>query len=374
MNLFNEKLIKKFEEYPLDSQYGKMGDAKVIAKLFDPTGAGTWLITEGDIVRDENNKIVDVEMFGFINLVGLVDAELGYISLRELQEVKLPFGLTIEQDLYFPKDITMREACKKEFNAIPDIFSEKVKVDIYQLKNIPRNYLLKFTDYDTAMKAKANENRWNEPEIADYDCVYTLNMPFEGEKFDINNDNDITSILNSVYLKFNTDIPRTFIGHSLSVSDIVVISTPEESKAYYCDRIGFRDVTSKAFCDKKFNLLLRIHNLPSPLVDDIRDYFKINESVNDKDVELFGLSTNQLFNNPVDCRAVKNIMYDWISQHTTDLEVALEKGIITKHEFSNWLQYESHIIENLADELGDYSDTLAPAEIQQEVESEIEKE
>ena len=97
MKLLTKELEKKFSEYPLDSQDGKIGDANVIAKFFNPCGSGTWLITEGDIIRDDKGNIEDVTMFGFVNLIGMDCAELGYVTLNELQSIQLPFGLTIER-------------------------------------------------------------------------------------------------------------------------------------------------------------------------------------------------------------------------------------------------------------------------------------
>jgi len=64
-----------------------------VVKFFDPTGAGTWLITE--MMPDEPDIL-----FGLCDL-GLGCPELGYVSLSELQSVKGRLGLGIERDLYF---------------------------------------------------------------------------------------------------------------------------------------------------------------------------------------------------------------------------------------------------------------------------------
>ena len=52
MELMTKELENKFEKYPLYSQDGKIEEAKVIAKYFNPCGAGTWLITEGEKQSD----------------------------------------------------------------------------------------------------------------------------------------------------------------------------------------------------------------------------------------------------------------------------------------------------------------------------------
>jgi hypothetical protein len=70
---------------------GAETDHYPVVKLFNPTGAATWLITE---------MAPDGSLFGLADL-GLGHPELGYIDLAELQSVKGRFGLGIERDLYF---------------------------------------------------------------------------------------------------------------------------------------------------------------------------------------------------------------------------------------------------------------------------------
>ena len=108
MKLMTKELEKKFEKYPIGSQDGLGGKAKVIAKFFNPTGVGTWLITEAE--KMENG---DYEMFGYCHLGDDRMAEFGYVCLSELQNLKLPFGLTVERDLYMKEDINILDAIKE---------------------------------------------------------------------------------------------------------------------------------------------------------------------------------------------------------------------------------------------------------------------
>ena len=64
-------------------------DPIVHCKFFNPTGSGTWLILEFD-GKDT--------LFGFTHIL---EGELGYSSLSELQSFKGSFHLGIERDLYF---------------------------------------------------------------------------------------------------------------------------------------------------------------------------------------------------------------------------------------------------------------------------------
>ena len=68
------------------------GDHAPVVKFFSPVGAATWLFSELDADGDT--------LFGLCDL-GFGCPEMGSASLAEIAAVKLPFGLTIERDLYF---------------------------------------------------------------------------------------------------------------------------------------------------------------------------------------------------------------------------------------------------------------------------------
>ena len=88
----------------LEKRFKKVGDQSgasnpiVVAKLFNPCGAGTWYLTE----YDPETRIA----FGYVT--GLYEDEWGSISIDEIESVNLPFGLKIERDLYF-KEQTFKD-------------------------------------------------------------------------------------------------------------------------------------------------------------------------------------------------------------------------------------------------------------------------
>ena len=92
MRLMTKELEKALKQYPIGSQDGKGMDAQVIVKYFNPYVFATWLITEGEKQEDGNWLL-----FGYCHLF---EWEWGYISLSELENVELPFGLSIERELY----------------------------------------------------------------------------------------------------------------------------------------------------------------------------------------------------------------------------------------------------------------------------------
>jgi hypothetical protein len=85
-------------------------DIKIVMKLFNPAGAGTWYLYE---------KEDDDTYWCFANLGDPMFAECGRVSLSELLNVRLPFGLRIERDLYFPPlCITLQDVMDRVRNGV----------------------------------------------------------------------------------------------------------------------------------------------------------------------------------------------------------------------------------------------------------------
>lgn len=91
------KLITKELEKQLRAANKGSGSKKILAKLFNPVGAATWLLTSMDADGDTLWCVADL---------GLGCVEFGTVSLSELKEIKLIGGLGIERDIYFnPKGL-----------------------------------------------------------------------------------------------------------------------------------------------------------------------------------------------------------------------------------------------------------------------------
>ena len=101
MKLLTKEILKR-----LSKNNGEESD-KPYLKLFNPAGAATWLISE----YDTENKV----MFGLCDL-GMGFPELGYVSLDEIENLKLPFGLKIERDLHFEPNKTLGEYAEEARN------------------------------------------------------------------------------------------------------------------------------------------------------------------------------------------------------------------------------------------------------------------
>jgi len=90
MELLTKAIKKRFKE--IGSQENEK-DPIVIAKFFNPTGAGTWYATE--------YNLIDKMFFGYVSIFGDWNDEWGSFSLEELKSLKVLGGLGIERDLYF---------------------------------------------------------------------------------------------------------------------------------------------------------------------------------------------------------------------------------------------------------------------------------
>jgi len=109
MKLLTQEIRKQLP--PLYAQEAKGGKAIAYLKLFTPDSGFTWWITEGSPVKDESGVEVDYHFFA---LVEGQCRELGYVSLKELEEVRGPMGLPIERDLHW-KPKTLEEIAPEMF-------------------------------------------------------------------------------------------------------------------------------------------------------------------------------------------------------------------------------------------------------------------
>ena len=90
MKLLTKTLEKRFAQVGSQSEEK---DPLIIAKFFNPTGAGTWYATE----YDPDRRV----FFGYVSIFGDWNDEWGSFSLDELESYRGPFGLGIERDLHF---------------------------------------------------------------------------------------------------------------------------------------------------------------------------------------------------------------------------------------------------------------------------------
>ena len=104
------------------------------------------------------------------------------------------------------------------------LYGKEDTFGIYQLKDGKETRDLRFEPYDRLQAAGNNIDRGN------YELVYTAPLT-PGMSLD------------DIYTRFNIDHPKDFKGHSLSISDVVLLHQNGENTAHYVDGgAGFRQV------------------------------------------------------------------------------------------------------------------------------------
>lgn len=115
---------------------------------------------------------------------------------------------------------------KNPIRTINDVEKAQGKFQIYQLPGGDKYHGIRFAGMD---ELKAEGVQLNHD---DYELFY------EGEVGEFRGN----ATLEALYTQFNTKHPDDFSGHSLSVSDVIVISVDGKDTAYFCDSFGFTEM------------------------------------------------------------------------------------------------------------------------------------
>lgn len=224
---------------------------------------------------------------------------------------------------------------------------KQTQYTIYQLKideNIDRN--LSFCSFGFL------KNGEKDIQISNYEKVYTGNM----KSIDISSKEEILDICERIYTIFNTEeMPNDFEGHSLSVSDVIVIECNGKSKAYYCDSIGFKEIPTFIEQIKAE----KINNLAANLVDYLKDIdfynYQDNMELDDTDADIIKNIEIELGDKKY-CEGVIKYLEEQIEEQTYDENVNKENiNLVTK----------------LCNEVKEHMNTLSELQINNNIEKDI---
>ncbi len=199
----------KMQGLPLNRAiYSKSGE------MFDII-AGTFLIVglSEDNFAELSDKLAD-------KYAKLFESPEMFCSMNgriEVQKTEVPATEQIseeaeQQDLPKPtdKNTMINPSSQRQFS-------------IYQLKRSDDLHGIRFEAFDYLMKNGIK------CDIRNYDLVYSGHMrPNE--------------TLENLFYKFNMERPEDFKGHSLSVSDVIVVKERSKSTSYYVDSFGFKQL------------------------------------------------------------------------------------------------------------------------------------
>ena len=183
--LSNAASIMMFHNHPSGSTHASKEDIEVTKKLI------------------EAGRIMNIPVLDHIIVAG---GSAEHFSFRdnnpEMFDVK-------EQGVYMVRE--------------PRTDIERDKFSIYQLKDDESLRYIRFEGLERLQKDGGKVERDN------YNLVYEAELK-------------PGTTLDDLYYQFNMEHPADFRGHSMSVSDIVVLHQGDEDKAFYVDRFGFTEV------------------------------------------------------------------------------------------------------------------------------------
>ena len=198
--------------------------------------------------KDRNTKEVEAESVAYTVCqhfgIDTSDYSFGYIagwsSDRDMKELKSSLDTIrktaselitgIEDRLAeLQKDRAVEQEQKQELEESPAnreaqlLFGSEDRFGIYQLKDTEEARDIHFMGMDYLESKGIAVTKEN------YDLLYTAPLE-EGTS------------LEDIYTRFNIDRPADFRGHSLSVSDVVVLHQNGENTSHYVDSFGYREV------------------------------------------------------------------------------------------------------------------------------------
>ncbi len=198
--------------------------------------------------KDRNTKEVEAESVAYTVCqhfgIDTSDYSFGYIagwsSDRDMKELKSSLDTIrktaselitgIEDRLAeLQKDRAVEQEQKQELEESPAnrqaqlLFGSEDRFGIYQLKDTEEARDIHFMGMDYLESKGIAVTKEN------YDLLYTAPLE-EGTS------------LEDIYTRFNIDRPADFRGHSLSVSDVVVLHHNGENTSHYVDSFGYREV------------------------------------------------------------------------------------------------------------------------------------
>ena len=136
---------------------------------------------------------------------------------QTLQDYKAQVQAEIAQEAA-TAGMTLEEYAAAGFEA-----PQQGSFSIYQLRNEDSTRDYRFEPYDRLQAAGLTVDK------ANYTEVYAAPLA-------------AGTTLEDIYRTFNVDHPADFKGHSLSVSDVVVLHQNGQDTAHYCDSVGFQQV------------------------------------------------------------------------------------------------------------------------------------
>ena len=112
------------------------------------------------------------------------------------------------------------------------MYGSSDKYGIYQLKHNPELDHLRFEGTESLKRMGITKDNFDAIKPENYELIYVGNLSELQEQTQ-------GETLEAIYEKFNIDHPEDYRGHSMAVSDIVVLHQNGENSAHFVDSFGF---------------------------------------------------------------------------------------------------------------------------------------
>lgn len=147
-------------------------------------------------------------------------------------EIEKELGITwVESINYEDGSVITPEMARKE----QLLYASTDKYGIYQLKPNPELDSLRFEGTESLKRMGITKDNFDAIKPENYTLLYV------GELSELQKETQ-GATLEAIFEKFNLDHPEDFRGHSLSVSDIVVLHQNGQNTAHFVDSFGYTEI------------------------------------------------------------------------------------------------------------------------------------
>lgn len=208
------------------------------------TGEAQELMEEELSFLHESNFIQNTnDSFAIYQLKVLPEYhELRFASMDELARDleylrnKVQFFLESTEDMPFTDKAAIEKLLKiNGFRIVPNDSPELITI----INHSQQEAVIHLINSDDGCRIAGFDMRSAEQSVRKdfYSMVYTGSLPDTPLQ-------TVPEILEDLYIRFNLDHPEDFNGHSLSVSDVVVLKQNGQVNSYYTDSFGFKELPS----------------------------------------------------------------------------------------------------------------------------------
>ena len=205
------------------------------SSLYTIRKTASELITgiEGALQELQLNRVIEQEQSKecilLIQNEDLTEFSLVNVSGMDTQELVAALSTMTEDD----KLSMQAELSGNEINKEAQLlYGNSDKYGIYQLKSNPELAHLRFEGTESLKRMGITKGNFDAIKPENYELIYV------GELSELQEQTQ-GETLEAIYEKFNIDHPEDYTGHSLSVSDIVVLHQNGENSAHFVDFFGF---------------------------------------------------------------------------------------------------------------------------------------